>query len=116
MVLTVRTGRPEAFALLKEWHSNHSLLRFDLSFVRFAAAIRVRIRAFEPDKVEFISDDSFNEVSLPLAADVEFGLGDFATEAPDEADTYGRCLGIYIPVDGAPDNPEVIAIMEVKED
>lgn len=114
MVLVVSTGRDGAFAQLRTWAEERALIRFDFRLIRFALCMRARIRELRADRIEFFSDDTFGEVSLPLGPDLEFALGDFTKEPPDDAATYGKCLAIYIPV---PNNkPEEINLIEVKED
>src|SRR5262245_54621379 len=117
MVLTLNTGRDDAIRLLREWADTRALIRLDFQFVRFACAFRARVIVLLPDHATLLSDDSFNELSLPLGqADLEFGVGDFVNESPDDAATYGRCLAIFIPVSADPEHPETINLIEVKED
>src|SRR5439155_25254051 len=97
-----------ALNLLRDWSERESLIRCYFSFIRFACCFRARIRVLLPERIEFLSDDTRTELSLPLAEDLEFGIGDFATESPDDAATYGRCLAIFIPVPNDPEHPETL--------
>ena len=115
-LLTVNIGRDEAFTLLREWATKRTLLRCNVSFDRVALCVRARIRELTAARVELLSDDTRNEVVLPLSADVDFGTGTFRDEAPDDAATYGRFLSVFMPDPSNSESPENVTLIEVKED
>jgi hypothetical protein len=116
MVLTINTGRDDALLLLGSWMERRALLRCDFAFVRGAFSVRARIRALSAERVHLLSDDTFNELVIPLTPDLQFGTGDFRRESPDDAATYDLCLAIFIPVPTDPERPETINIIEVREE
>lgn len=109
-------GRNEALALLRSWADKGALLKCDVEVERVALCLRARIASLGDSTVRLLSDDTLSEIALPLAADLTFAIGDFRRAAPDEAELYDMFLTIFIPTPHAPDSPDSIVLMEVKEE
>jgi hypothetical protein len=117
-LFTAKVGRDDAIKLLREWASRRTLIRLDFRGLLSAWAFRARLTEVTGDRLAMLSDDTYAELEFAFAPDgirLEFGIGTFRNESPDDAAEYDRVLTIFIPVSKDPEHPETLTMIEVKE-
>ena len=82
--------------MFRVWQSDAVLLRCDLSFDRFAACLRVRVRNVADGEIKLWSDDTFSELVFRLTPDLVFEYAD-PRDSPEDASQFVRGLAVLLP-------------------
>ncbi len=108
----MRVLREEALDLFGKWQTEKSLLRCDFSVRRVVARLNGRVVDLSDDRVQVLSDDTSQELLLPLPASLDFGYGE-PRDFPEEGEEYERGLVILFPAVGS-EEADIISFSEMK--
>ena len=81
--------------MFRVWLLDRALLRCAVTFDRFGASFKVRVRVVSGE-IKLWSDDAFSELVLRMSPDLHFEYAD-PRDFPEEAKVFSRGLVVLFP-------------------